>query len=128
MNVGIMAGCLPTLKPLATDFFGAVSAFTYGSRGHTIRRSRPQASSGYLRQSEPSGRLSYNLDDLKAGPAEENRDIYRTGTVVYKAHGRRKSTVGMSDESVLPLQKGIIRTTEVEISQSRRTSVAAGST
>jgi hypothetical protein len=128
MNVGIIAGCLPTLKPLATDFFGAVSAFTYGSRGHTIRRSRPQASSGYLRQSEPSERPLYSLDDLKAGPAKENREIHRTGTVVYKAHGRRKSAVGTSDESILPLQKGIIRTTEVEISQSRPTSVAAGST
>jgi hypothetical protein len=124
MNVGIIAACLPTLKPLAADFFGVVSALTsgerYGSRGHTKERSRLPVSTGYLRQSEPSGIISYNMDDLKGTASRAilerpHTEIYGTGTDAYKVHGRRGSRGGESDESNLLSQKGIIRTTEVEI-------------
>jgi hypothetical protein len=132
MNVGIIAACLPTLKPLAAGFFGVVSALTsgerygsrYGSRGHTNGRSRPQVSNGYLKQSDRSGTQSYNMDDLKesnsrasrASPEFQfNEEYGAKGTVSYMANGRRGSRAGESDESILPLQKGIMRTTEVEI-------------
>jgi hypothetical protein len=124
MNVGIIAACLPTLKPLAADFFGAVSALTsgerYGSRGHTKQRSRLQVSKGYLRQSEGNGTQSYNMDDLKgssqrANPEHPRTEIYGTGNDTYTAHGRRGSRAGDSDESDLLSRKGIMRTTEVEI-------------
>jgi hypothetical protein len=124
MNVGIIAACLPTLKPLAAGFFGAVSALTsgerYGSRGHTTGRFRPQASGGYLKQSEGSGTQSYDMDHLKritarTTPESPYMEDYSGRTVTYKAHGRKESLAGQSDESVLPLQKGIIKTTEVEV-------------
>jgi hypothetical protein len=125
MNAGIIAACLPTLKPLAADFFGTVSAFTpgdrYGSRVLTKGGSRLQPSNGYLRQFEPGAARSYNMDDLKvsgekAGPERPHKEIHGTGSDTYKAHGRRGSRAGDSDESNLLPQKGIIRTTEVEIS------------
>jgi hypothetical protein len=124
MNVGIIAACLPTLKPLAAGFFGAVSALTsgerYGSRGHTTGRYRPQVSAGYLKQSEGSGTQSYDMDHLKRStarttPVSPYTEDYSRGTVPYKAHGRKESLAGESDESIIPLQKGIIKTTEVEI-------------
>jgi hypothetical protein len=60
------------------------------------------------------------MDDLKgttarATPDSRYTEDYGTGSVTYKAHGRRGSRAGESEESILPMQKGIIRTTEVEI-------------
>ncbi|KAF2024509.1 hypothetical protein EK21DRAFT_94032 [Setomelanomma holmii] len=135
MNVGIIAACLPTLKPLAAGFFGVVSALTsgerygerygsrYGSRGPSKVNSRPYLSNGYFKQEERSGTQSYNMDDLKgstkrasrASPEFQFNEEYGKGTVTYMASGRRGSRAGESDESILPLQKGIMRTTEVQI-------------
>ena len=118
MNVGIIAACLPTLKPLAANFFGAVSALTsgerYGSR-YGNAHSRPHVSNGYLKQPERSGNQSYAMGDMKA-------DNTPTGTVSPFDEGftdssaRRGSSAGDSDESILRHGKGIMRTTEVRIS------------
>lgn len=128
LNVGIIAACLPTLKPLAAGFFGAVSALTsgegYGSRyANSGQRSRPFHSNGYLKQEERGGtNRSYALEEMKGSRAKtpdsleedfkENAGAYLSNNI------SRKSRAGESDESILPLHKngGILKTTEVEIS------------
>ncbi|KAH7123531.1 hypothetical protein B0J11DRAFT_314047 [Dendryphion nanum] len=125
MNVGIIAACLPTLKPLAAGFLGAVSALTsgerYGSRYAPNGHSRPYVSNGYLKQAERSGTQSYAMDDVKgsasrSAPESPYEEEYKENTVVYGANKRRASRGAESDESILPLHKGIMRTTEVQVS------------
>jgi hypothetical protein len=124
MNVGIIAACLPTLKPLASNFYGAVSALTsgerYGSRygsGHlTNDRTRPYVSDGYMKHNERSGTHSYPMDDMrKPGSPFEPQD-FAGGATAYGTSKRRGSSAADSDESILPQQKGIMRTTEVRVS------------
>ncbi|KZM21875.1 hypothetical protein ST47_g6996 [Ascochyta rabiei] len=126
MNVGIMAACLPTLKPLAAEFFGAVSALTsgerygsqYASRGHSKARSRPYVSNGYLKQTEGSGTPSYVLEEMDArreAASPSNQGPLGDG-LAYIVGQRRGSSAGESDESILRQHKGILRTTEVSIS------------
>ena len=128
MNVGIIAACLPTLKPLVAGFLGAVSALTsgerYGSRYANTGQSRPYVSNGYLKQQERSGTQSYAMDDIKTGntgnsrssPGSPYEEEYKDGVIAYGSHKRRGSRAAESDESILPLHKGIMRTTEVQVS------------
>lgn len=129
MNVGIIAACLPTLKPLVAGFLGAVSALTsgerYGSRYANTGQSRPYVSNGYLKQSERSGTQSYAMDDMKnpsqssnsrSNPPSPYEEEYKDGVIAYGSHKRRGSRAAESDESILPLHKGIMRTTEVQVS------------
>lgn len=127
MNVGIIAACLPTLKPLAADFFGAVSALTsggrygQGSKPGTNGGSRPFVSNGYLKQQERSATASYAMGEMRGSAGRSHPDSpydedFKEGTITYVK--RRGSQSGQSDESVLPLHRthgGILRTTEVEV-------------
>lgn len=120
MNVGIIAACLPTLKPLAANFFGVVSALTsggsrYGSRYGTNAHSRPHVSNGYLQQSERIDNRSYAMDEMDADrtrkeTGNELQDNFADSTA------RRGSSAAESDESILYHSKGIMKTTEVRIS------------
>lgn len=119
-----MAACLPTLKPLAAGFFGAVSALTsgerYGSRYASGPNSRPLPSNGYLKQDERSGaNNSYAMDDLKdsrSGSAPDSLEEERKEqNATYISHKRRASRSAESEDSILPRHKGIMRTTEVEV-------------
>jgi hypothetical protein len=122
MNTGIMAACLPTLKPLAADFFGVVSALTsgdrYGSRYGSNGPSRANVSRGYLKQQEQSGTRSFAMGNVKNEHYRSQHDKELDGDYdgTYQSPTRRGSIAGGSEESVEPLHKGIMRTTEVQIS------------
>ena len=121
MNTGIIAACLPTLKPLAADFFGVVSALTsgdrYGSRYASNGPSRVNASKGYLKQQDRSGTQSFAMGNVKSNNnrSQHDKDLDPDFDETYN-HTRRGSVAGGSQESVEPLHKGIMRTTEVQIS------------
>lgn len=124
MNVGIIAACLPTLKPLAANFFGAVSALTsgerygsrYGSRHGTNTLCRPYVSNGYLKHSERSGTQSYVMGEMKYGDARTKAGSPFEEPGFADNTARHGSSVAESDESIVPHDKGIMRTTEVRIS------------
>jgi hypothetical protein len=119
LNVGITAACLPTLKPLAADFFGAVSALTSGEAYGS--RSRPFHASGYLKQQERSGNNSYALEERKnsrpMSAPDSLEEEFKENAGAYLSNKRRASRAAESDESILPLHqhKGILKTMEVEI-------------
>ena len=130
MNVGIIAACLPTLKPLAANRFGIVStltsgerySFRYSSRNISNARSWPPVSNGYLKQSEHSKTQSYPMREVRNDAAQsktansfEHRG-FADGRVSYELGQRRGSSVAYSDEGILPQHKGIVRTTEVRVS------------
>ena len=130
MNVGIIAACLPTLKPLAANFFGVVSALTsgerygsrYGSRHTRNARSRLHISNGYLKQSERSEIQSYSMGELKNDAARlkaaglHEHQVFADGKRLHEQGQRRGSSAADSDESILHHHTGIMRTTEVRIS------------
>jgi hypothetical protein len=125
MNVGIIAACLPTLKPISASLLGTVSALTssnrYGSRHTVAVPSRPYVSHGYLRQAERSGVYSYAMNDLHAGNDDTHMGrttdkIYLDDVVAHRAHRGRVSCAAGSEDSILPAHKGIMRTVEVEVS------------
>lgn len=125
MNVGIIAACLPTLKPIAASFLGTVSALTssnrYASRHPTTGPSRPNASNGYIRQAERSGTRSYAMKDLNCSnegslnSSAIDKEYLESG-VAHTTHIGRVSCAAGSEDSILPAQKGIMRTVEVEVS------------
>ncbi|KAJ6123881.1 hypothetical protein N7471_011198 [Penicillium samsonianum] len=118
-NTGIIAGTLPTLKPLFKRFLG-----TYGSQSktsreylgskkyklHSMSRSRgpPLQSRGHK-----SGNLS--VIEYDADPKTHSSQIASTtGSATYP--GSRGSN--SSEERILPIQgEGIVRTTEVIVSR-----------
>jgi hypothetical protein len=125
MNVGIFAAYLPTLKPIAAGFFGTISALKssnrHASRHPTTGPSRPYASNGYIRQAERGGTRSYVMKDLNCsndgsidGSAVDKE--YLGAGVVHTTHMGRASCAAGSEDSILPVQKGITRTVEVEVS------------
>jgi hypothetical protein len=114
-----MAACLPTLKPLAADFFGVVSALTsgdrYGSRFGSNGPSRVNASRGYLKQQEQSGTRSFAMGNVRNEHYRSQHDKELDGDYE-QSPTSRGSVAGGSEESVEPLHKGIMRTTEVQVS------------
>jgi hypothetical protein len=131
MNVGIIAACLPTLKPLFASFFDQIRAITGGSNGH----SSGYKSNGYYKQNERRmpGASSIALKNMtpstitasqSSGPYAVEVSLGKEGAIVY-ANGdkwaRRLSRSGESDECILPYQgratgRYIVRTTEVDVS------------
>jgi hypothetical protein len=124
MNVGIIAACLPTLKPLAANFFGAVSALTsgerygsrYGSRHGDNAHSRPHISGGYLRQFERGETESYVMGGVKKGDVRTKACIFFQEQSFVESTARPGNRTAESDESILHHNKSIMRTTEVRIS------------
>ncbi|KAF3042042.1 hypothetical protein E8E11_002324 [Didymella keratinophila] len=116
MNIGIIAACLPTLKPLAANFFGVVSALTfeYGSRYGSNAPSRPHISNGYMKHSERSDTQSYVMGEMK-NTRTKAMDPFE-GQSPAQSTARGGSSAAQSDESILHHDKGIMRTTEVRIS------------
>lgn len=120
MNVGIIAACLPTLKPLFANFFGQIRALTSGSVGRSAGLSGPFKSSGYLKQNDRSDGGSYAMNNFSV-----DASMSKEGAVIYGGpnnRDRRWSKAAESDESILPHQgaapkgKVIVRTTEVNVS------------
>jgi hypothetical protein len=125
MNIGIVAACLPTIKPLFITFFEKARALTAGrtaGRTHDL--------SGYLEQRDPSG---HSLDQLSGakGPynahvvsMHEPRKLFRTDEEGY-VHWDAPSKNG-SESDEIPLHgwragegergRAIIKTSEVHVS------------
>lgn len=124
MNVGIIAACLPTLKPLVSSFYGVVSAITsgerygsrYGSRHGTNVRSRPYVSNGYLKQLDRDGTHLYVMGEMKSSGARTTAEIPLEKQSFAEGAERHSNSAAERDESILPQHNGIMRTTEVRIS------------
>lgn len=146
MHVGIIAACLPTLKPLFANFFGQLRTLTKGrtSGGNTGNSgiSKPFKSNGYVKQEDSRNGNSYAMKNMSEGSGSRSRDPYGDdvllGKETYNVNaagggarlGRVRSQAGESDESILShdgpavgarssLARGmtIVRTTEVNISR-----------
>ncbi|OAL54457.1 hypothetical protein IQ07DRAFT_558600 [Pyrenochaeta sp. DS3sAY3a] len=146
MHVGIIAACLPTLKPLFANFFGQLRTLTKGrtsgNTGGNSGISTPFKSNGYVKQEDSRNGNSYALKNMSEGSASRSRDPYGDdvllGKETYNVNaaggggrlGRVRSQAGESDESILShdgpavgarssLARGmtIVRTTEVNVSR-----------
>ncbi|CDM27850.1 hypothetical protein CBS147339_4409 [Penicillium roqueforti] len=118
-NTGIIAGTLPTLKPLFKRFLG-----TYGSQSKTTREypgsnkyklhSMSRSRGGPLQsRGHKSGNLS--VIEYDADPQNHRSQLASTtGSAAYAGSQRSNS----SEERILPIQgEGIVRTTEVIVSR-----------
>lgn len=147
MNVGIVAANLPTLKPLFANFFGHMRTLNKGrSTGSRSgpNLSAPFKSNGYFRQNDrhtnhtvPEAQGSYTMHNISQGTESKKKDSYdeilalgKESYAVEAGMGRRQSTAGASDESILahegPLiprshefgrNLTILKTTEVRVSR-----------
>jgi hypothetical protein len=143
MHVGIIAACLPTMKPLFANFFGQVRSIATKGRtnGSTGLNSTPFRSKGYVKQSDQHTGNSFAMKSMSEGSQSIGRDPYGEGTALSKdtytvEAGRGKSDFGRlesqnreSDDSIAnyearygprrtsPRALTIIRTTEVAISR-----------
>ncbi|KAF1838094.1 hypothetical protein BDW02DRAFT_51514 [Decorospora gaudefroyi] len=144
MHVGIIAACLPTLKPLFANFFGQVRAYTKGrTTGSGGINSAPFRSNGYVKQND--GRKNFAMKNMSEGSQSTGgRDPYAEDVVLGKdtytveagrgGIGRVRSQGGESDESILsheaprdrardresasvPRGMAIVRTTVVDVSR-----------
>lgn len=139
MHVGIIAACLPTMKPLFANFFGQMRSLA--TKGRTTGNSTPFRSNGYMRHNDVRPGDSFAMRNMTGGSQSTARDPYSEDTVLGKdtytveasrgkALSRPKSLAGESDESildhevntrerrsVLPRGMNIVRTTEVNISR-----------
>ncbi|KAL6161683.1 hypothetical protein ACJBU6_00788 [Exserohilum turcicum] len=142
MHVGIIAACLPTMKPLLSNVFGQVRSMA--TRGRTTGsngiNSTPFRSNGYVKQNESSTGNSYAMKNMSEASQSTGRDPYDEDAVLGKdmsytveaGRGKtdfRRSIIGgrQSDDSILsyeggcgprrPIPRGmaIVRTTEVDI-------------
>jgi hypothetical protein len=137
MHIGILAACLPTLKPLFASFFGQIRTFTKGRTTGSNGISTPFKSSGYVRHNDGRDLNSFAMKNLSEGSQSQHRSPYDEDfmlgkeTYVVTSNGgrrtRRQSAAGDSDESILShshrrsdgLARGlaIVRTTEVSVTR-----------
>ncbi|KAI4672510.1 uncharacterized protein J4E78_001011 [Alternaria triticimaculans] len=139
MHVGIIAACLPTMKPLFANFFGQMRSLA--TKGRTTGNSTPFRSNGYMKHDDMRPGNAYAMRNMSGGSQSTARDPYSEDTVLGKdtytceasrgrALSRPKSLAGESDDSilehevntgerrsVLPRGMTIVRTTEVNISR-----------
>lgn len=141
LHVGIMAACLPTLKPMFSTFFGQIRTFTKGrtSRNTGSGISAPFKSNGYVKYASDQGQSSFAMQDLSEKTQSKSRDPYDEDVMLGKdkysvevgGRGRLggvRSQASESDESILSHERPsarrsiargmtIVRTTEVNISR-----------
>ncbi|KAH7395060.1 hypothetical protein DE146DRAFT_633419 [Phaeosphaeria sp. MPI-PUGE-AT-0046c] len=136
MHIGILAACLPTLKPLFATFFGQIRTFTKGRSNGSNGISTPFKSSGYVKQDDAYGNSSFALKDMSDGSQSQPRSPYDEDVVLGKdlytvktnvgRRARRQSDAGESDESILGHGNrrsdglrgmAIVRTTEVSVTR-----------
>lgn len=123
MNIGIIAACLPTLKPLFVSFFEKARAITSGRTGGGT-----PGPSGYFQQNDAASHSMNNLAPPKSHRAHivsvyEPKSHYHTDSSGY-VHWNSMGKGGESDEMPLrglqvpELAKGreIVKTSEVYIS------------
>lgn len=127
MNIGIVAACLPTLKPLFITFFEKARALT--SNHKTRRTGRSHDAAGYYKQEEPSSMSLSNLVNSKSGyktqvvsmhvrPCDDDAEEPTYGQ--WPTHGKGKDTDEEplnGHERPLPTRnRGIMQTREVYVS------------
>ncbi|BCS08560.1 hypothetical protein ALUC_20930S [Aspergillus luchuensis] len=117
-NMGIIAGSLPTLKPLFKQFLGTYGSqtktrrYTYGSKKYRLQSLSPS----YPQPSVRSRPLSVlDPDDLDEGDPRAAQRNSKYGTTTTKYHYRDGSHT--SEEYILTRQEsaGIVLTTEVVV-------------
>ncbi|GAQ34270.1 hypothetical protein ASPNIDRAFT_196241 [Aspergillus niger] len=117
-NMGIIAGSLPTLKPLFKQFLGTYGSqtktrrYTYGSKKYRLQSLSPS----YPQPSVRSRPLSVlDPDDLDEGDPRAAQRNSKYGTTMTKYHYRDGSHT--SEEYILTRQEsaGIVLTTEVVV-------------
>ncbi|KAH8728711.1 hypothetical protein GQ44DRAFT_608860 [Phaeosphaeriaceae sp. PMI808] len=109
MHIGIMAACLPTLKPLFASFFGQIRTFTKSRASGSGGISTPFKSNGYVKQDDVHGENNYRMKILSSSsgsklqsPRDEDVLLGKEMYTVTTSGGRaRQSSVGESDESTL---------------------------
>ena len=95
--------CLPTLKPLAANFFGVVSALTsgerygprYGSRYCSNAPSRPHISNSYMKHSERIDTQSYMMGEMRNNRTKATSPFEGQGPA--ESTARRGSSAAESD-------------------------------
>jgi hypothetical protein len=116
MHIGILAACLPTLKPLFASFFGQIRTFT---KGRTTGSNTPFKGSGYVRHTDGN---SFALKNLSS-PYDEDVMLGKESYISGGRRARRQSGAGESDESILEHGKrgsnglAIVKTTEVSVTR-----------
>jgi hypothetical protein len=140
MHIGIIAACLPTMKPLFANFFGQMRSLA--TKGRTTgSNSTPFRSNGYMKHNDMRPSDNFAMKNMSGGSQSTGRDPYSENAVLGKetytvqagrgrALSRPKSEAGESDEtildheitmgerrSVLPRGMMIVRTTEVNVSR-----------
>jgi hypothetical protein len=140
MHIGIIAACLPTMKPLFANFFGQMRSLA--TKGRTTgSNSTPFRSNGYMKHNDMRPSENFAMKNMSGGSQSTGRDPYSEDAVLGKetytvqagrgrALSRPKSEAGESDEtildheitmgerrSVLPRGMMIVRTTEVNVSR-----------
>ncbi|KAF2829246.1 hypothetical protein CC86DRAFT_464898 [Ophiobolus disseminans] len=133
MHVGIIAACLPTLKPLFANFFDSIRTFTKGRSTGSNAISAPFQSHGYIKHNDAQGQNSFAMKNMSEGSQSQPRspydeeDVLAKGTYSVTTSGgrrdRRQSRSGESDESILSHDRpagltrgrGIVKTSEVEV-------------
>ncbi|OJZ92186.1 hypothetical protein ASPFODRAFT_251851 [Aspergillus luchuensis CBS 106.47] len=117
-NMGIIAGSLPTLKPLFKQFLGTYGSqtktrrYTYGSKKYRLQSLSPSYPQPSIR-SRPLSVL--DPDDLDEGDPRAAQRNSKYGTTTTKYHYRDGSHT--SEEYILTRQEsaGIVLTTEVVV-------------
>ncbi|PYH74310.1 integral membrane family protein [Aspergillus vadensis CBS 113365] len=117
-NMGIIAGSLPTLKPLFKQFLGIYGSqtktrrYTYGSKKYRLQSLSPSYPQPSIR-SRPLSVL--DPDDLEEGDPRAAQRNSKYGTTTTKYHYRDGSHT--SEEYILTRQEsaGIVLTTEVVV-------------
>ncbi|RAR09666.1 phosphatidylserine decarboxylase [Stemphylium lycopersici] len=145
MHVGIIAACLPTMKPLFASFFGQVRSIATRGRttGSNGLNSTPFRSKGYVKQSEHHPSSSFAMKNMSEASQSTGRDPYGEDVVlgrdtytVEAGRGRdeyergrnqacesdgsilsHEAVCGPKRSSMLPRGLTIVRTTEVDISR-----------
>lgn len=127
-NVGILAGSIPSLKPL----FKAILQSSSYAQGYGTSRRQPHASKGYTLQRSTTGKTKSGKTQSqgsitgRAG-GQDHFEMYTStlgkasGGALVSAGARKGITAGSnsSEESILALQGprtgGIMKTTQVEV-------------
>ncbi|KAL1798660.1 hypothetical protein ACET3X_002697 [Alternaria dauci] len=143
LHVGIIAACLPAMKPLFADFFGQVRSLATKGRttGSNGINSTPFRSNGYMKHNDMRPGNSFAMKNMSENSSSTGRDPYTEDAVLGKetyhveagrgrGMSRPRSQAGESDESILDHEVGmadrrsvlprgmtIVRTTEVNISR-----------
>jgi hypothetical protein len=135
MHIGIIAACLPTLKPLFASFFSQIRTLTKGRSTGSGGLSAPYKSNGYVKHNDRRDQNSFAMNYISQGSNSQPRSPYDEDVVLGKdmytvttsggRKDRRQSCAGESEDSILSHDKrtsqakgmAIMKTTEVNVTR-----------